>query len=140
MDPVTVFMLSNTVGGILVGLGKLLKDAKHNDKMLNGCEQNLVSLKLVIEQSQAALEDQATKDLIYQNGTHNVFIQVKAAFVDCSKFVDDLADSVTKSKSKSTRIVRAVNGKYRSGDRLELQRRIQQRKHDVQIGLGILTL
>jgi hypothetical protein len=139
MEPVTIFMLTNTVAGLSTGLATLIHDARHNDKMLAGLEHDLTSFKTVINRVEETLAAEEIQRMIGK-GKNRVFHAVDALFTECLSFVNELCRSVEKSRSKKTSIVRLVNTKYRSNDRAALQRRIADSTRSVQVAFQVVTL
>lgn len=139
MEPVTIFMLTNTVAGLSTGLATLIHDARHNDKMLVGLERDLTSFKILINRVEETLAADDIQRMIGK-GKNRVFDAVDATFDDCLEFVKELCRSVEKSRSKKTSIVRLVNTKYRSNDRAALQRRIADCTRSVQVAFDVITL
>jgi hypothetical protein len=139
MDPVTIFTLTTTVAGVSKGLITLIDDARHNDKMLESLEGDLTSFKTVINRVEETLNADDIKRMIGE-GDNKVFKAVNGTFKECHEFVQELSDSVRKSRSKRTSMVRFVNAKYRSSDRIALQRRITDSTRNVQVALQVITL
>ena len=139
MDPVTIFMLTTTVGTLSAKLITLINDARHNDKMLEGLEHDLTSFKTVINRVEETLEAKDIGKMI-DEGKNHVFVAVDDTFKECLFFVEELCKSVKKSRSKRTGIVRLVNTKYRSNDRAGLQQRIINSTRSMQVALQVITL
>jgi hypothetical protein len=138
MDPVTIFTLTVTVAGVSKGLITLIDDARHNDKMLEDLLHDLTAFETVINHVKETLNAEDIRTMIGE-GDH-VFDAIGVTFQDCLDFVEELSQSVKKSRSKRTSMVRLVNTKYRSSDRAALQRRITDSTRSVQVALQVITL
>jgi len=139
MDPVTIFMLTNTVAALSKGLITLIHDARHNDKMLEGLEHDLTCFKTVINRVEETLGAEDIQKMI-DEGKDRVFVAINDTFKDCLSFVEELSKSVEKSRSKRTSIVRLVNTKYRSNDRAGLRQRIVNSTRSMQVALQVITM
>jgi hypothetical protein len=127
--------LATTVASVSKGLITLIDDTRHYDKTL---EHDLTTFRTVINRVQETLNAEDIRTMIGE-GDH-VFDAIGVTFQDCLDFVEELSQSVKKSRSKRTSMVRLVNTKYRSSDRAALQRRIIDSTRSVQVALQVITL
>ncbi|CAD0097587.1 unnamed protein product [Aureobasidium mustum] len=139
MEPVTIFMLTNTVTSLSASLTTLINNARNNDRMLEGLGEDLSSFKTVINRVEGTLNGRDIGRMIDEED-NDIFVVVNDTFKNCLAFVNELSTSVEKSRSKRTNIVRLVNTRYRDNDRTGLQRRIVDSTRRMQIALQIITL
>ncbi|KAG9976740.1 hypothetical protein KCU78_g22451, partial [Aureobasidium melanogenum] len=85
MEPVTIFMLTNTVTSLSASLITLIHNARNNDKMLEGLKDDLLSFKTVINHVEETLNGRDVQRMIDEGG-NSVFVAVKDTFEDCLAF------------------------------------------------------
>ncbi|KAG9604379.1 hypothetical protein KCU77_g1209, partial [Aureobasidium melanogenum] len=122
MEPVTIFMLTNTVTSLSASLITLIHNARNNDKMLEGLKDDLLSFKTVINHVEETLNGRDVQRMIDEGG-NSVFVAVKDTFEDCLAFVNELNTLVK-----------------RTNDRTGLQRRLVDSTRRMHIALQVITL
>lgn len=138
MEPVTIFMLTVTVGALARSISKRLIEARNINQHLHEFADDLRALHRVVVEVSALLDQPLIEQTLNQPPLSRIIVIIKTDFEGCQKFIeDDLSRMKNESTSVRSRIKHFTGAKRAS---TELRRTLKDHIKRAQLGLQILNL